>query len=57
MENSTLRDVKLLYPTFFFKLSPLQMNQFEPVEWFREKAAISSWENTYLSYAAAKQVY
>jgi len=56
MENSTLRDVKLLYPTFFFKLSPSQINQFEPIEWVKEKAAISSWENTYLSYAAAKQV-
>lgn len=57
MENSTLKDVKLLYPTFFFKLSPLQINQYEPEEWVKEKTAISSLENSYLSYAAAKQVY
>lgn len=57
MENSTLKDVKLRYPTFFFKLSPLQMNQFVPEEWVEEKAAISSSENTHLSYTAAKQVY
>lgn len=56
MENNTLKDVKILYPTFFFKLSPLQINQFEPAEWAEEKAAIASSENTYLSYAAAKQV-
>lgn len=56
MENNTLKDVKILYPTFFFKLSPLQINQFEPIEWAEEKTAIASLENTYLSYAAAKQV-
>lgn len=57
MENNTLKDVKLLYPTFFFKLSPLQINQFKPEEWAAEKVSISSLENNYLSYAAAKQVY
>lgn len=55
MDNSTLKDVKVLYPTFFFKLSPMQVNQFEPEEWANEKAAISG--NTYFSYAVAKQVY
>lgn len=33
------------------------MNQFESEEWTNEKAAIFSMNNTYLSYAAAKQVY
>lgn len=56
MENNTLKDVMIHYPSFFFKLSPLQINQFEPEEWANEKAAISSLDNTYLSYAAAKQV-
>lgn len=57
MENSTLKDVKILYPTFFFKLSPMQINQFESEEWASEKTAISSLDNTNLSYAAAKQVF
>lgn len=56
MENCTLKDVKILYPSFFYKLSPLQINQFEPEEWANEKAAFLSLENTYLSYPAAKQV-
>jgi len=56
MENSTLKDVKILYPSFFYKLSPFQINQFEPEEWANEKAAFSSLETTYLSYPAAKQV-
>lgn len=57
MNNNTLKDIKILYPTFFYKLSPLQMNQFESEEWTNEKAAIFSMNNTHLSYAAAKQVY
>ncbi|VVC44291.1 Hypothetical protein CINCED_3A001515 [Cinara cedri] len=57
MENSTLKDLKLLYPTFFFKLSPLQINEFEPEEWAAEKVSISSLKNNYLSYAAAKQIF
>jgi hypothetical protein len=56
MNNSTLKDIKILYPTFFYKLSPLQMNQFESEDWTNEKAAIFSMNNTYLSYTAAKQV-
>lgn len=56
MENSTLKDIKILYPQFFFKLSPMQINQFEAKEWADEKASILSMENAYLSYAVAKQV-
>lgn len=56
MENSTLKNVKFLYPKVFFKLSPSQMNQFEPEEWAEEKIAISLLDNKRLSYAAAKQV-
>lgn len=56
MGNSTLKDVKILYPKLFFKLSPLQVNQFDPEEWADEKAAISSLENIYYSYTVAKQV-
>lgn len=55
MENSTLKDVKILHPTFFFKLSPLQIDQFEPEEWANE-TVISLLEKTHLSYPAAKQV-
>jgi len=55
MENSTLKDVKILHPTFFFKLSPLQIDQFEPEEWANE-TAISLLEKTHLSFPAAKQV-
>lgn len=56
MENSTLKDVRLLYPKLFLKLSPLQINQFEPEEWAHEKNTISSLGDTYLSFPAAKQV-
>jgi len=56
MENSTLKDVKILHPTFFFKLSPLQIDKFEPEEWANE-TVISLLEKTHLSYPAAKQVY
>lgn len=56
MENSTLKDVKILYPTFFFKLSPLQIDQFKPEEWANE-TAISLLDKTHLSYPAAKQVH
>lgn len=56
MENSTLKDIKILYPQFFFKLSPMQINQFEAEEWADEKSSILSLESAYLSYAVAKQV-
>ncbi|XP_060861457.1 uncharacterized protein LOC132938560 [Metopolophium dirhodum] len=56
MENSTLKDVKILHPTFFFKLSPLQIDQFEPEEWANE-TVISLLEKTHLSYPAAKQIF
>jgi len=56
MENSSLKDVKILYPTFFFKLSPLQIDKFKPEEWANE-TAIFSLEKTHLSYPAAKQVH
>lgn len=57
MNNSSLKDINILYPTFFYKLSPLQIDQFESEEWANEKAAIFSMDSTYLSYAAAKQVF
>ncbi|XP_016659329.2 uncharacterized protein LOC100160532 [Acyrthosiphon pisum] len=56
MENSTLKDVKILHPTFFFKLSPLQIDQFKPEEWAKE-TVISLLEKTHLSYSAAKQIF
>lgn len=56
MENCTLKDVKILYPTFFFKLSPLQIDQFGSEEWANE-TAISLLEKAHLSYPAAKQVH
>ncbi|KAF0770310.1 Uncharacterized protein FWK35_00000802 [Aphis craccivora] len=56
MENSSLKDVKILYPTFFFKLSPLQIDKFKPEEWANE-TAIFSLEKTHLSYPAAKQIF
>jgi len=56
MENSTLKDVKILYPTFFSKLSPLQIDKFKPEEWANETANLS-FEKTHLSYSAAKQVH
>uniref|UniRef100_A0A2S2NSI1 Otoancorin n=1 Tax=Schizaphis graminum TaxID=13262 RepID=A0A2S2NSI1_SCHGA len=56
MENSTLKDMKILYPTFFSKLSPLQIDKFKPEEWANE-TAIYSFEKTHLSYPAAKQIF
>ncbi|XP_025197043.1 uncharacterized protein LOC112595869 [Melanaphis sacchari] len=56
MENSTLKDIKILYPTFFFKLSPLQIDKFEPEEWANE-TDILSLEKIHLSYPAAKQIF
>jgi len=56
MESSALKDVKILYPTFFFKLSPLQIDQFEPEEWANE-TAIASLEKIHLSFPVAKQVH
>ncbi|XP_022161558.1 uncharacterized protein LOC111027479 [Myzus persicae] len=56
MENSTLKDVKILHPTFFFKLSPLQIDQFEPEEWANE-TTIPLLEKTHLSYPVAKQIF
>lgn len=54
MDSSTLKDIKVLYPNIFLKLSPLQINQFSPEEWANEKSSISG--NVYFSFAAAKQV-